>query len=69
MYGSVFDTITTRTFKDIIISIPSVQEINKFEKSVKPLFQKMKKNKDQTYTLERIRETLLPKLMSGEVRM
>jgi len=68
-YGSVFDTITTNTFKDIKMSLPDDPLIEAFEKEVVPLFQKILINKDQIHTLEKLRDTLLPKLMSREVRV
>lgn len=43
--------------------------IESFEKQVKPKFEKIKSNKKQIQTLEKLRDNLLPKLMSGEVRV
>lgn len=40
-----------------------------FEESVKPFFLKIKSNQSQIQTLTALRDTLLPKLMSGEVRV
>ena len=68
-YGSVFDTITTATFRDNKVPIPTETEIVQFEKSISSYFQKMFVTKDQIRTLEKLRDTLLPKLMSGNVRM
>lgn len=68
-YGSVFDTITTNTFKGLDIKIPTEVEIMNFENSVKPYFNKIYNNQNQIKTLENLRDTLLPKLMSGEVRV
>ncbi len=68
-YGSVFDTITTNTFRDIKVSMPDGDIIRKFETDITPYFMKMLKNKYQIRTLEKLRDTLLPKLMSGEVRV
>jgi len=68
-YGSVFDTITTTTFKDIVVSVPSNDEIEKFEKSMSPYFEKMLANKLQIQTLEKLRDTLISKLMSSEVKV
>jgi len=68
-YGSVFDTITTNTFNDIKISLPPEIAIKKFEGAVSLYFEKMLCNKSQIRTLEKLRDTLLPKLMSGEVRV
>lgn len=60
-YGSVFDTITTNTFREHKIHIPTESEIQSFEK--------MLLNCNQIRTLTHLRDTLLPKLMSGEVRV
>ncbi|MCX7769435.1 MAG: restriction endonuclease subunit S, partial [Flavobacteriales bacterium] len=43
--------------------------IDKYENEVTPLFQKIKSNTLQIRTLTQLRDTLLPKLMSGEVRV
>ena len=68
-YGSVFDTITTNTFKGIEISIPTEEEIQSFEVRVRDYFLKILNNQTQIHTLSQLRDTLLPKLMSGEVRV
>jgi len=43
--------------------------IKVFEESARPLFNKIKSNQTQIRTLTALRDTLLPKLMSGEVRV
>ncbi len=68
-YGSVFDTITTNTFKGYSIGLPKEKEIIKFEEVVRDYFYKMLNNQTQIQTLEKLRDTLLPKLMSGEVKV
>ncbi|EIM62384.1 restriction endonuclease subunit S [Desulfobacter postgatei] len=68
-YGSVFDTITTTTFKEHKVLLPPRDEIIQFDNSVSGYFEKMLLNKIQIRTLEKLRDTLLPKLMSGEVRV
>ena len=68
-YGSVFDTITTTTFKENNVQLPPETEILQFDNSVSVYFEKMFLNKSQIQTLEKLRDTLLPKLMSGEVRV
>ncbi len=68
-YGSVFDTITTTTFKENLIMSPSENEIIEFESRIRPYFQKMLNNRTQIKTLEKLRDNLLPKLMNGEVRV
>ncbi|OAD19128.1 type I restriction/modification specificity protein [Candidatus Thiomargarita nelsonii] len=68
-YGSVFDTITTKTFKEHKVNIPLEKEIIRFEERIKSFFFKMEANSIQIKTLSKLRDTLLPKLMSGEVRV
>lgn len=68
-YGSVFDTITTNTFKEHKINIPEENQIIKFDERVSSFFNKMNSNINQIHTLTQLRDTLLPKLMSGEVRV
>jgi type I restriction enzyme S subunit len=68
-YGSVFDTITTTTFRENKVLLPSMHEIIRFDNSVSVYFKKMLLNNKQIRTLEKLRDTLLPKLMSGEVRI
>lgn len=68
-YGSVFDTITTATFRDAKFSTPSVEKILDFEIYIANIFNKKLVNQQQIQTLEKLRDNLLPKLMSGEVRI
>lgn len=66
-YGSVFDTITTNTFKGLDVCLPLTEEVKDFEEEVRPYFSKILNNQIQILTLEKLRDTLLPKLMSGEI--
>jgi len=50
-------------------TFPSSERIEKFNKIVQPIFEKILTNKQQIRRLEQLRDTLLPKLMSGEVRI
>ena len=43
--------------------------VNKFIIETNPLFNKILLNRTQIHTLEKLRDTLLPKLMSGEIRV
>lgn len=67
--GSVFQEIAKSVFKEISITIPPPPLLDDFDKTVNPVFSKIKKNQQQIRTLEKLRDTLLPKLMSGEVRI
>ena len=68
-YGSVFDTITTNTFKETKLTLPSEKRIREIENGISPYFLKMLNNQTQIQTLTQLRDMLLPKLMSGEVKM
>jgi len=48
---------------------PNDTDFIEFSKFVNPLFEKIGKNKTQIQTLQKLRDTLLPKLISGEVRV
>jgi type I restriction enzyme S subunit len=65
--GSAVPSMTTEVINSIPIDIPPDSLIEKFECSVKPFYQKMKSNQTQIRTLTTLRDSLLPKLMSGEV--
>lgn len=67
--GSTFMEISKSAFKTLQISIPPKKLLNTFQIVIKPLFEKIKTNQTQIYTLTTLRDTLLPKLMSGEVRV
>lgn len=54
---------------DIRSSIPPKDILIKFGEVVNPFYNKLKNNYKQIRILEKLRDTLLPKLMSGEVRV
>lgn len=68
-YGSVFDTITTSTFKELPVILPREKTILKFENIVGPFFWKILLNSNEITSLAKTRDTLLPKLMSGQIRI
>lgn len=51
------------------ISLPTKREMDDFHNKIAPLFSKKKVNTELIRTLEKLRDTLLPKMMSGEVRV
>ncbi len=51
------------------IAIPPLDEIQKLNELLEPIPIKIKANRQQIQTLENLRDTLLPKLLSGEVRV
>jgi len=68
-HGTVFDTITKNTFDQIQIAIPSHEIIARFEAQVAPNLELMLTNLRLSRTLTATRDSLLPKLLSGEVRV
>ena len=67
--GSVQPQITIEELNNAEILIPPSILINKFSKIISNFETKIFSNKAQIQTLEKLRDTLLPKLMSGEVRV
>jgi type I restriction enzyme, S subunit len=67
--GTVFGSINKADFEGFDIVIPPNELVDKFEKTAKYLDAKVISNTFQIDTLEKLRDTLLPKLMSGEVRV
>ncbi len=49
--------------------IPSSEELIKMDDEISPIFEKIETNSRQIKSLEKMRDTLLPKLLSGEVRV
>lgn len=58
-----------KDIKEYEISIPPIDVIQKLNENIEAIPSKIKANSNQIKTLEKIRDTLLPKLMSGEVRI
>ncbi len=54
---------------DAKVIVPPQEELKVLDETVSPLFEKIKSNSQQILTLTRLRDTLLPKLMSGEVKV
>ncbi len=48
---------------------PNHKRIEEFDEIIQPAIQKITINVSQIRTLEKLRDTLLPKLVSGEIRM
>lgn len=67
--GSTFQEISKSTFRELDINIPDNQTHQKFCSLVLPTFGKIRSNSVQIRTLEKLRDTLLPKLMNGEIRV
>ncbi len=67
--GSAQPQLPIRDIKNIKIIIPPKDILEDFLLKVSPLYEKINSNQKQIQTLENMRDTLLPKLMSGEMRV
>lgn len=67
--GSIFINLKTDIIKEYEIPIPNKETLREFQDEVDPIFKKLLFNSKQIQTLEKLRDTLLPKLMSGEVKV
>ena len=67
--SSIVTSINTAMIKSMMIAIPSMILMKRFESAVKPLFNKIKSNQHSIFSLMNLRDTLLPKLISGKVSM
>jgi len=67
--GSTFLEIAKRTFRDLIILVPSSSLLPTFNKIVIPYISKMRVLEKETIQLLESRDRLLPKLMCGEIEV
>lgn len=65
--GAVFNAITTRDFTSEQIVIPPFSTIRQFSDVVEPIYKNILLNDVQSNHLSSLRDTLLPKLMAGEI--
>lgn len=65
--GAVFDAITTRDFENESIYKLSDSDTEAFLSVAKPIYQSILSNAIESQRLVTLRDTLLPKLMSGEI--
>ena len=66
--GAVFDAITTKDFKEQII-IPNLSIVNRFDSFIQPIFDSILNAGFENLRLSTLRDTLLPKLMSGQIKV
>lgn len=65
--GTVFGSINRNSLNDMPILIPSNDVLDEFERIVAPMDLIIRNNYDESCRLQDIRDTLLPRLMSGEL--
>ncbi len=67
--GSTFQEISKSNFREIEIAISNSDLSQEFEKVVKPLFERIVANEKENQQLAQIRDSLLPRLISGKIRV
>ncbi len=67
--GTVFGAITKKDLSNFVIFKPPLNLILRFNSFAKIIDTKIINNYHQIRTLEQLRDTLLPKLMSGQIRV
>jgi restriction endonuclease S subunit len=67
--GAVQLKINQANMKRIPLVVPTQHILSAFSDSVLPFFDKRRLNFEENQTLSELRDTLLPKLMSGEIRV
>tara|TARA_B100000787_G_scaffold166927_1_gene152874 strand:+ start:1250 stop:2404 length:1155 start_codon:yes stop_codon:yes gene_type:complete len=67
--GTATLNVNTTSFSNIEIIIPDTKKLNAYNIIVNPIFDKVFDNYSQIQSLTKTRDTLLPKLMSGQVRV
>ena len=67
--GTVFGSINKTDFQTLSQLSPPNEIIEAFERLIFPLDQSVENNENESRTLAQTRDTLLPKLLSGEIRV
>ena len=68
-HGTIFDTITRRTFESVDVVLPPVAMAERFETTVTPLMARILVNMKESNNLATVRDMLLTMLISGELRV
>ena len=65
--SSIATAVNSKIIKNMKILFPNTKDIEKFHNTVKPIFDTIKSKSDEIDRLCELRDTLLPRLMSGEL--
>ncbi|MBQ5565547.1 MAG: restriction endonuclease subunit S, partial [Clostridia bacterium] len=65
--GSVFTNLKTDILRQFEVTMPNSTVLENFQALISPLFETMKNIARENQRLSALRDTLLPKLMSGEI--
>lgn len=67
--SSIADAVNSKTIREMPITVASRALIDRFTKSVTPLFEEMRNRQNEIASLGATRDALLPKLLSGEIEV
>jgi type I restriction enzyme S subunit len=67
--SSIATAVNSKIIKDMPFIMPNIEALQKYHKIAAPIFSKIEYNTNQILTLQKLRDTLLPKLISGEIRV
>ena len=67
--GSVFHNLSKSGFEELTVLLPSSELAVRFDQIIEPLVSKIISNQEQAQTLATLRDTLLPRLISGQLRL
>lgn len=67
--GTTQQQLTVPNFRHTLIGIPTKEKMIRFNNIVSPIFQRIVINKNENRILSQLRDTLLPRLMSGELEI
>ncbi|QED38987.1 restriction endonuclease subunit S [Antarcticibacterium arcticum] len=67
--SSIATAVNSKTVKSMKILVPAKSVLDNFQQEIFSFFELIKTNSKETQTLTQLRDTLLPKLISGEVRV
>ena len=67
--GSTFMEISKKAFRPIPALVPAPELVKAFVETAGALFERLTENERQTKTLSTLRDTLLPRLISGQLRL
>ena len=65
--GSAVPSMTTDILNAMELCIPDAETLHRFESIVGPMYRAMKHNSEESKKLAAVRDTLLPRLISGEL--
>ena len=65
--GAVQPKISQANLKKVPVTISSIKDLDAFNNIIQPIFAMIRKNRNENEKLALLRDTLLPKLMNGEI--